>query len=787
MQLYAPVQGPRLDVERGNESEKMYGAYLRHYGPNVVMAYNFLGWCRRYRMVDGTARRRPDDPVEGVLGGRRLAVGVDFCFELLDRFMCQFFVMFFPHRRVDEFIVAEGEELGYMKYFVGGLKYLHGLRWFYDTKSHRTLVRGEEGALYAPEAFAEPLPGIDAVDMDVHDEFVFAVNVNGTSGVRTSVMGYLQECLMRELSIRVSKKRVATCLQRIIALGLLYDDIERSPAERARKVREWNASTRRELVPRVWSAKQQLVLDLIKEGTEITDANELAKADRMLAIAGEPGSGKSEVLVHAAVRAMEAGLCVLILCPTGSLVHSYRDRLPETDRLAVETVHSGFRISRRADEAAVRYAPPSRLRRYDLFLLDEASQLEDAVAGRLLQGVAELPQRPFFVMAADFQQLNPVQSGRGLMRRVYDAVRKETMDSIHRTKDGALLVFCKRVRLEQPDRQEIEDFFLGRHWTHDLEWCVREGLIMGREQGCIFAWLCVTNAGAEKVNAAALKVLGITPAAVADGYPCDPKIKGSNIVLVPGLQVRLTRNLDKDRGFVNGALGTVHEVLSRHTFILRLSSGGLVLVHPVSGDGDERLFLPCVYGYATTIRRAQGATLKLGCLYFDHSHPPERGYGYVGVSRFESQAGVYHFGRIRRTDWLPVGGSGDPREQVHRGDDSQSSCSGSDGGSSEGAVGDGRGLDPALEACRSFNDAVDAVSSDGGESEDGCAVFDGASELSREEDMSEVDSDDGCSEASSILSGSSVHDGIALVDDGPCLDCAALVRTLTMQQEGFPE
>ena len=136
MQLYAPVQGPRLDVERGNESEKMYGAYLRHYGPNVVMAYNFLGWCRRYRMVDGTARQRPDDPVEGVLGGRRLAVGVDFCFELLDRYMCQFFVMFFPHRRVDEFTVAEGEELGYMKYFVGGLKYLHGLRWLYQVASH---------------------------------------------------------------------------------------------------------------------------------------------------------------------------------------------------------------------------------------------------------------------------------------------------------------------------------------------------------------------------------------------------------------------------------------------------------------------------------------------------------------------------------------------------------------------------------------------------------------------------------------------------------------------------
>ena len=84
----------------------------------------------------------------------------------------------------------------------------------------------------------------------------------------------------------------------------------------------------------------------------------------------------------------------------------------------------------------------------------------------------------------------------------------------------------------------------------------------------------------------------------------------------------------------------MRKVLSRHTFIVKLSRGGLVLVHPVSVDGEDGLFLPCVYGYATTIWRAQGATLKLGCLFFDHSYPPERGYGYVGVSRFQTQAGV---------------------------------------------------------------------------------------------------------------------------------------------------
>ena len=77
-------------------------------------------------------------------------------------------------------------------------------------------------------------------------------------------------------------------------------------------------------------------------------------------------------------------------------------------------------------------------------------------------------------------------------------------------------------------------------------------------------------------------------------------------------------------------------------------------------------FLPCTYGYATTIRRAQGASLDYVCLYFDHYRPPERGYGYVGASRCRNAAGLFYFKRIRRTDWLPIG-EGDSDEESERG------------------------------------------------------------------------------------------------------------------------
>ena len=64
-------------------------------------------------------------------------------------------------------------------------------------------------------------------------------------------------------------------------------------------------------------------------------------------------------------------------------------------------------------------------------------------------------------------------------------------------------------------------------------------------------------------------------------------------------------------------------------------AGTLFFVHPMEEDGSR--FLPCCYGYGTTIRRAQGASLVQGCLWFDqHKHAAGRGYGYVGVSRFRS-------------------------------------------------------------------------------------------------------------------------------------------------------
>ena len=95
------------------------------------------------------------------------------------------------------------------------------------------------------------------------------------------------------------------------------------------------------------------------------------------------------------------------------------------------------------------------------------------------------------------------------------------------------------------------------------------------------------------------------------------------------------------------------------------------MVHPIEENGE--VFLPCCYGYATTVRRAQGADLFHGCIYFEQKkRVATRGYGYVACSRFKSREGCYVFGKVRRSDFLPAGPE-QAGEVLERGYDSVSS------------------------------------------------------------------------------------------------------------------
>ena len=179
-----------------------------------------------------------------------------------------------------------------------------------------------------------------------------------------------------------------------------------------------------------------------------------------------------------------------------------------------------------------------------------------------------------------------------MMQRICEAMRTIVLRTVYRTKDPSLLRFLSDCRVRQPPKANLQEFFRGRLLGPGLSRAVRAGLEYAREHGVLFSWLCVTNAGAERVNEAALRLLGIDDQDEHHMYG-DPKVNAGRINVSIGVMLRLTRNLDKGRGFVNGAVGEVYAKLGFGAFILKLSSGTLVLVHPISVAG--RHVLPCAY------------------------------------------------------------------------------------------------------------------------------------------------------------------------------------------------
>ena len=350
--VYAPLPKDADNLQR-NDSTRLYERYLEDMVKSDRIETSFLDWSRSWTYC----KKKKAISKRSTL--KATAVGVRYRFELQDAFVGQFCCMMLPHKSPMEFRQEERKFLEYTENYLGAIAYLANLKW-----KDSTTVEGM--STYAASAFPRKLPSGDtgrtvfASDNDAH--------------------AYLRECILDDLEKRcIAESRRMSCVHRLHATRSFaqYAKALTGP-EFERLQQAWTLVSTGRLHERVWSTAQEQVLHAITSGVCSLDENEDREAMRWLYVCGKPGSGKSEVLIHAAVRAADTGANVLILCPTGALCCAYKERLPANDRIATETLHSAFAITRKADKL-VEYAPPSRLRKYDLMLIDEASQISDAV------------------------------------------------------------------------------------------------------------------------------------------------------------------------------------------------------------------------------------------------------------------------------------------------------------------------------------------------------------------------------------------------------------------------
>ena len=621
-------------------------------------AQSFLEWARENTVVKSSAAGGELQYEPKRRGGHgagkhkeKCALGVHFPYEMLDIFIGAWCAMMVPHNAESEFAPRQGDDAAPV-----GAQYL-------DAALRHPYYNGDVEKL------------LDEIGADM---------------------------LLRGLS----EERRHTFGCRVRAFKLLLDNTGSKGLQIPAHI--WDVRRLDRLPPRVWSEDQATVVDLVSRGVAVDDANVarneagLEVHPRMLLLTGKPGAGKTETVIGCAAAAAAKGERVLIACPIGALVDTYRQKLPPNENICIETVHASHRITRAADE---QYIPPGRLRTFDLIVYDEVSQLEDDVWTKVRSALRELRPHPFVMFVGDFKQLQPVQGDPLLQTQMAEAVRNGRLRHIDlrmhehaRSKDPELLDFLHLVRQQQPQKQLVQAFFgnrrlardcnmrRGRHVFEAVETMKRVEATSGRTLTC----LTVTNAGALKINHTRCRMdfdghEAVTNSA-AHRVPGDPEYGGGDVVLIPGMRVRLTRNIDKERGFVNGALGEVEFVLRKDVVVVKTPLGVRHLVFPVTfpHKGKRCKFVPVCYGYAMTIRRAQGSTLDLVALWFDHAYPCDRGYAYVGASRVRSAKDLCLVGKVRRTDWLPVGGD-DTDEQTQRGSESEDSRPCSDEPSSDEA------------------------------------------------------------------------------------------------------
>ena len=671
--LYPPQPAAMLEHagRLTNFSTKMYGIYLQEKRTSgLPISENFLVWhrTREYDRETGGYTER---------GGRHqqmssptLVVACRYWYELTDGFWGQFSVTQIPHLYPAHLLPLRFKHLKSMQNFVGIIEYMCNWVW------------AEPDTIMAA---TETLFPVTALPMRIDD--AGAVQPLGTYLEKGAVFPsdrhafeYLMSLAERDLQYRGMRDDRLACFRwKQEANFLLYERVTacEDDAEYELLRQSWDTINRPKYRNLKWGPKQEEAFQKIHLGISYEDEQERQSNRRWLYIAGAPGSGKSAVILEAAVRAAQSGQVVLIVCPTGLLVHFFKSQLPEVDgieNVRVDTLQGVLQYKRPGKDQKVRWAPPSALRRIDLILVDEGSQYDDKEWERFFQCIKEQPHSPFCAVIADFQQLQPVVAG-GRCKAFCDMMESVVLDTVYRSTDEDHLLFINRIRTEQPTRRRVMEYFGERHWSdYTLDESVAYGMELAEKtKDGMFYWLTSTNRGASEVCAAALRCIGVAKEA-EKGYLCDPATKSTlRILAKKGVLIRLSRNFDKQRGFVNGAYAVIEDALRGNAvFTARLiGTGNMVLVHPMEEEGS--LFLPCCYGYATTIRRAQGSSLDLGCLYFDQRrHHAGRGYGYVGVSRFRTRAGCFLYGKLRQTDFLPVGDEKED-EVLERGVESETS------------------------------------------------------------------------------------------------------------------
>ena len=123
---------------------------------------------------------------------------------------------------------------------------------------------------------------------------------------------------------------------------------------------------------------------------------------------GKPGTGKSQVLIHAISHAIHHEMSVLVAAPVALLAQGYKSIFCED--LTTDTLHGAFSIP---IDGPYPNEITYRINQYDLIVVDEVSMISSPIFGVMASTFNPMNLCPIMVLASDKCQQQPLQTVNG--------------------------------------------------------------------------------------------------------------------------------------------------------------------------------------------------------------------------------------------------------------------------------------------------------------------------------------------------------------------------------------
>ncbi|CAK9089817.1 unnamed protein product [Durusdinium trenchii] len=416
------------------------------------------------------------------------------------------------------------------------------------------------------------------------------------------------------------------------------------------------------------TAEQKRVAENIDQRVDqalaIRDAADEQEMERLLgladehgsivAVSGQPGTGKTAVVDLCVKRAQRLHARILLAMPTGVQRSRMKQRHPEVD---LDTCHGAFLFHKPLIEAM------GIMMCYDLIVIDEAVQLFEEHFERLHQMWLAAGKVPCLVFVGDEWQLPPPDNTkRSLVHHPkWRFVYKVELHKVWRQADGdPLLEKLAYLRKNRPMGGEGSAFvrdmcrghkaWSGHHEPTNLD--IQD--LLRKTDGVLF----------ELPGCIKLGGVGADYESNPDNYHWngtayemkqDQSPEPLKLDLYEGLRIRLTRNMNKRLDYVNGMTAIVQAFdRSSGGVIVETETKQVLCVYPLTEDagGGRVVYYPMKPGYADTVHKFQGAELAHVTFWPDREGCAAAAY--VALSRVRKDADYLLGGYIKPEHFVPA-------------------------------------------------------------------------------------------------------------------------------------